>query len=229
MAKARNYFAWQFRVAAPYLGDRVIEVGCGAGNFTGLLMNRPLVVAVDPEPECIRRVAKRYSNQSNLILECGGPPDPAFLELRRFRPDTCVCFNVIEHIGDDGEALRAMASILEPGGKVLLLAPAFEALYGPIDYALGHYRRYTRRTLSQVAQRAGLEVIKARYMNLPGFFGWWANARIFRRTIQSPAQIALFDRFMVPVVSRIEAMVPPPAGQSVFTVLRKPARGYPCT
>ncbi len=224
MAKARNYFAWQYRIAARHLGQRVVEVGCGGGNFTGLLLTRPLVIAVDPEPECVRRVAERYPKQPNLIVERCGPPDAAFLDLRRYSPDTCLCFNVIEHIADEREALRAMASILEPGGKILLLAPAFEALYGPIDFALGHYRRYTRRSITQAAEMSGLEVITSHYVNFPGLFAWWLNAHLFRRTIQSEAQIAIFDRWFVPVASRIEAVVPPPAGQSVFAALRKPAR-----
>ena len=104
---------------------------------------------------------------------------------------------------------------------MILLAPAFEALYGPIDYHLGHYRRYTKRSLSLAARAAGLEVVSARYLNLPGFFGWWANSRVFGRKAQSAAQISLFDRFVVPVTSLIEDIVPPPFGQSVLATLRK--------
>jgi SAM-dependent methyltransferase len=222
MAAARNYFAWQYRLAAGELGQRVVEVGCGTGNFTGFLLQRAQVIAVDTEPECVRRVRLRYPDHPNLYLECCGPPDPAFLDLRRFEPDSCVCLNVIEHIGRDVEALAAMAAILPPQAPIVLLAPAFEALYGPIDYRLGHYRRYSKRTLALAARAAGLEVVKARYLNLPGFFGWWANSRIFHREAQSGAQIAFFDRFVVPVASGIEDIVPPPFGQSILATLQKP-------
>lgn len=222
MAAARNYFAWQYRLTARDLGQRVVEVGCGAGNFTGFLLDRGSVIAVDTEPECVRRLRQRYPDQPNLHVETCGPPDAAFLELRRFEADSCVCLNVIEHIGRDVEALAAMASILQPGGKIILLAPAFEALYGDIDYQLGHYRRYSKRSLSAAAHAAGLDIVRARYLNLPGFFGWWANSRVFRRKTQSAAQISVFDRFVVPVASRIEDIVPPPFGQSIFVTLRKP-------
>jgi SAM-dependent methyltransferase len=221
MATARNYFAWQYRLAALDLGQRVVEVGCGTGNFTGFLLRRGRVIAVDTEPECVRRVRLRYPDRPNLQVECCGPPDADFLKLRRFEPDSCVCLNVIEHIGRDVDALAAMASILPPRAPMILLAPAFEALYGPIDYQLGHYRRYTKRSLALAARSAGLEVASARYLNLPGFFGWWANSRLFRRTTQSPAQISLFDRFIVPVASVIEDIVPAPFGQSVLATLHK--------
>lgn len=221
MAAARNYFAWQYRLAAKDLGQRVVEVGCGTGNFTGFLLERSSVIAVDTEPECVRRVRLRYPDEPRLHVECCGPPGADFLELRRFEPDSCVCLNVIEHIGRDVDALAAMASILPSQAPIVLLAPAFEALYGPIDYQLGHYRRYTKRSLSLAARAAGLDVVSARYLNLPGFFGWWANSRVFRRKAQSAAQISLFDRFAVPVTSLIEDIVPPPFGQSVLATLRK--------
>lgn len=221
MAAARRYIAWQYNLAAREVGRQVVEVGCGTGNFTGLLLQRAEVIAVDSEPECVRRVRARYPDEPNLRVECCGPPDEAFFELRRFEPDSCVSLNVIEHIANDVEALAAMASILPAGAPIVLLAPAFEALYGDIDYRLGHYRRYTRRTLSQVARGAGLHVESTRYLNLPGFFGWWANSRLFRRQSQSATQIAFFDRFVVPVASRIERIVTPPFGQSVLAVLRK--------
>ncbi len=197
-------------------------MGCGAGNFTGFLLDRQLVVAVDPEPACLRQIAQRFHGRQNLTVELCGPPSTQFAALARFQPDTCICFNVLEHIREDGAAIAAMASIIPSGGILLLFAPAFEALYGPIDRALGHYRRYTRPSLLTLAQAAGLQTIDAQYVNLPGLFAWWLNARIFRRQTQSPAQIAFFDSLIVPVASRIEALIPPSAGLSVFAAFRKP-------
>ena len=66
MARATNYFAWQHRLVAPELGQRVIEVGCGIGNFTGMLLDRETVVAADVDPACIERLQQRYSNRTNL-------------------------------------------------------------------------------------------------------------------------------------------------------------------
>lgn len=222
MARAANYFAWQHRLAAPEMGQRVIEVGCGIGNFTGRLLDREMVIALDVEPVCIERLNERYRNQPNLHALVSEPGDPAFADLARFHPDTCVCLNVLEHIKDDRGALEAMASVLAPGGAVVLLTPACESLFGPIDRNLNHFRRYSRGSLAALAGAAGLRIEKLRYMNAIGFFGWWMNARVFRREIQSERQIEIFDRWVVPWLSRLEAAVPPPFGQSLFAVLRKP-------
>ncbi len=221
MTRARRYFAWQSQLAGRELGRRVVEIGCGLGNFTETLLDRELVVALDAEPACIERLRQRYPGRANLHAIACEAPSPCFAELRRFQPDSCVCLNVLEHIADDVATLRAMAAILPTGGRIVLLVPAFPSLYGPIDRDLGHYRRYRRGSLRLAAETAGLAVKKLHYLNSAGFFAWWANSHIFRRHEQSPRQIAFFDDFVVPVMSRVEDRVRPPFGQSLFAVLER--------
>lgn len=220
MTQAKNYFAWQARLVRREIGRRVIEVGCGLGNFTGALLDRELLIAVDEEPACIAEIRARYPAVQARVC---GVDDPAFLELQAERPDTCVCLNVLEHVEDHAQALRAMAEVLIPGGAVILFVPAFPALYGPIDRNLNHYRRYTRAALGNLASSAGLAVQKMHYVNAIGFFGWWFNAHVLKREAQSEGQIAVFDRMIVPVLARAELLVRPPFGQSLFAVLRKPS------
>jgi SAM-dependent methyltransferase len=222
MTRAANYFAWQRRLVIPVIGRRVIEVGCGIGNFTGALLDRELVIALDVEPACCDRLRARYPDRPNLRVMTAEPGSRSFADLAGCGPDTCVCLNVLEHIEDDGLALAAMAEVLVAGGVVVLLVPALPALYGPIDRNLGHYRRYRRAGLTALAQSAGLHIEKLRYVNAIGFFGWWMNARLFRREAQSASQIAIFDRWIVPWQARLEAIAPPPFGQSLFAILRKP-------
>lgn len=222
MDRARNYFAWQGRLVKREIGRRVIEVGCGAGNFTGMLLDRDAVVAVDKEPAFVERLQRRYPNRHNLRAFVCDAASPSFADLAAFRADSCVCLNVLEHIHDDRGTLNRMASVLVPGGTIVLLAPAFPSLYGAIDANLGHFRRYNAASVRQLATDAGLRVRKLRYMNAAGFFGWWTNSRIFGREAQSAFQIEVFDRYFVPVISRLESLVPPPFGQSLFAVLQKP-------
>ena len=222
MTRAKNYFAWQSRLVVRELGQRIVEVGCGIGNFTGLLLDRELVVAIDREKACIEALRERFPRRANLHALVCDAGNGSFRDLARFQPDSMVCVNVLEHIEDDLAALRAMADILTPGGVLVLLVPAFDALYGPIDKNLGHYRRYRRRSLADLAGRAGLEVRKLHYVNAAGFFGWWVNARLLKRESQSDAQIAVFDRSIVPLLSALEGAIPPPFGQSLLAVLRRP-------
>ena len=222
MAGAKNYFAWQGRLVTRELGRRVVEVGSGLGNFTRMLLDRDAVIAVDVEPACVDRLRLRYPDQPNLQAFVCDVRNPAFVELASYRPDSCVCLNVLEHIEDDAAALRHMAAVLAPGGTIVLLVPAFPSLYGPIDRQLGHYRRYRRGSIRKLAAAAGLRLRKAHYVNLVGFFGWWANAHLFRREAQSRRQIEIFDRWIVPLQSRLERRLAPPFGQSLLVVLERP-------
>jgi 2-polyprenyl-3-methyl-5-hydroxy-6-metoxy-1,4-benzoquinol methylase len=224
MTRATNYFAWQSRLVVRELGRRVVEVGCGIGNFTSLLLDREVVVALDCEEACVESLRERYPGQRNLHAFTCDAGSAAFRGLARFQPDSVVCLNVLEHIEDDRAALRGMAEIVVPGGVIVLLVPAFQALYGPIDRNLGHYRRYRRGSLAELAHTAGLEIVKLHYMNAVGFFGWWVNARLLKRETQSDGQIAVFDRLIVPVSSALEGAIPPPFGQSLLAVLRRPVR-----
>jgi SAM-dependent methyltransferase len=222
MSAARNYHAWQSRLVRGELGRRVVEVGCGVGNFTGTLLECEAVLAVDHEPECIARLQRRYMGQPNLQAMVCDVLAPEFRELASFRPDCCVALNVLEHIEEDGAALRAMGSVLTPGGVVVLMVPAFPALYGPIDRNLGHFRRYRRDSIRRLAEREGFGIRKLHYWNFAGFFGWWVNARVLKREVQSERQIRMFDRYLVPRMSALERVAQPPFGQSLLAVLEKP-------
>jgi len=222
MARATRYFEWQARVVKPHLGKRVIEAGCGTGNFTRHLTERELVMSTDVVEECVERSRSRFSGHRNLQFRYLDVQDPAFLDLKSLRADTVVCLNVLEHVRDDLLALKHMHHVLVSGGRAIFLLPAFESLYGPIDRNLGHFRRYSKKSWTETAKRAGFKVHRMRYFNLIGFFGWWANARVLRREEQSAWQIEVFDRFAAPLQSRIEDWIEPPVGQSIFSVLERP-------
>ncbi len=222
MTRAENYFAWQSHLVRKELGRRVLEVGCGLGNFTRTLLDREAVIAVDIEPDCIQRLKERYGGRPNLHAFVCDAESPEFRELARFRPDSCACINVLEHVRDDTAALAGMASVLVPGGVIVLVVPAFASLYGPIDRNLGHHRRYSRGAIYRLAGETGLRVRKAHYWNFMGFFGWWTNAHILKREAQSERQIEFFDRYVVPVLSALERRARPPFGQSLVVVLERP-------
>ena len=221
MSQAKRYFAWQSDLSKAQLGRRVLEVGCGLGNFTERLLDRELVIGIDIDPNCIAHHQSRFAGQPQIRSQVLDAFDPAFLRLRDERIDSIVCLNVLEHIEQDQTVLERMQQVLPPGGCVVLMIPAFMALYGPIDHHLGHYRRYTRAGLIETASRAGLRPRLLHYMNTVGFFGWWLNSKL-RRQEQSEAQIATFDNYVVPVMARLEGWVRPPFGQSLFAVLEKP-------
>jgi SAM-dependent methyltransferase len=221
MQKAERYFAWQAGMVLEHIGQRIIEVGCGTGNFTRHLLDRELIIGLDVVGECVTGLRERLGSPANVEARVLDVQDPKFVSLKQARPDTIVCLNVLEHIRDHRLALEHMHKVLEPAGRAIFLLPAFESLYGPIDQNLGHFRRYSKRAWRSLAESAGFQVRVSRYFNFPGFFGWWANARVFKKEQQSASQIKFFDSKIVPVISKMESWMEPPVGQSIFTVLEK--------
>jgi SAM-dependent methyltransferase len=221
MQRASRYFNWQASLAAAHLGQRVLEVGCGLGNFTAHLSSRELVIGLDVVPECVAHHRRRFASNRSIESLAMDIVDPRVVELRSRRLDSIACLNVLEHVAEDRQALRHMYDVLPPGGRAVFIVPAFPALYGPIDRNLGHYRRYSSVSWKNLTDEVGFRSLITRYMNVAGFFGWWFNARVLRKTEQSARQIAVFDSVLVPVLSRAEDVVRPPFGQSLFAVLEK--------
>ena len=219
MQLASRYTDWIVRQIRPHCGRRILEVGAGTGNISSrLLRHAEYVCALEPNPACFEGL-RRLDGEPGFecrpwrIEDC----DLQFITTRRI--DTIVCVNVLEHLQDDAQALKRLRAMLHGvTGRLVLVVPAVPAAYGPIDAALGHYRRYSQAGLRSVLLQAGFSIESLRYSNLIGLIGWLYNARLTRRVQQSDVQIRMFDVLIVPWSSRLERLLPPPFGLSLFAV-----------
>jgi SAM-dependent methyltransferase len=219
MQAAPNYNWWQFSRITPYLGRRICEVGAGIGNMSSLMAGHglDLLVLTDTGPYYRDTLKDTFASYPEVVVDQLTLPDET--AAHRFQPyelDTVVALNVIEHIPDDIEAFRSIAAMLRPGGRAVILVPAFEGLFGSLDHELGHIRRYTRSNLSQRMSEAGFRVERAFYFNLVGTVGWWVNARLHKVPRIPVEQLRYFDA-LVPLL-RLEDRVPLPFGQSVIAI-----------
>jgi len=228
MARAQNYQRWQFQMVTPFLHGEVLEVGGGIGNFTPRLAGvARFVTSLEPNEYCFRQLSEKIAPLKNAAacratvesLHQVIPADKKF--------DAIVLMNVLEHIQDDHAVLAALKKLLAPAGRIVVLVPAGQWAFGPTDTRLGHYRRYTKRSARPLVASLQLELEALRYYNFPGIWAWWWNAKISRRPSQSDAQIRFFDSAIVPLLSRLEALLPPPLGQSLLFVARLPAGATP--
>jgi len=73
--------------------------------------------------------------------------------------------DVVEHIDDDVGALKAMARVLKPGGKILITVPAHQWMWSAHDVVNHHKRRYSKGTLLAALEKAGLKWRKLRWFN----------------------------------------------------------------
>jgi len=214
----RRYNAFLWDLMQPFIGRRVLEVGSGTGLLTRYLSQRERVLATDLDREYVELLRRTFAGAPNVEvrqldlarLADDGIPGRSF--------DTVVCSNVLEHIEDDAKALAAMRDVLEPGGRVVLIVPALRGLYGSIDRAIHHYRRYSRKELTDKLARAGFAVDHVSYFNMLGVPGWFLNARVLKRH-SVPGVQARINAWLVPWL-RLERRFGPPVGMSLLAVAR---------
>ena len=216
---AKNYQDWIFEMCEPYFGDRVLEVGAGHGDFTErLVASGRSVTASDLSQRCVDILNVEYGSNPNVtVLHSDLEHMPA-----EDRYDSVLLVNVLEHIDDDLEALVQIRHRLNPGGRVILFVPAFDGLYSDFDRLVGHRRRYRRSHLVTLADRAGFELVDARYVNTLGTFVWWLFARRMRQIPTSEIPVKAYDRVAVPLLRRFETGRNPKVGQSVLMIARVP-------
>ena len=149
MARAQAYNDWLIDRARPWLRGRVLDVGAGIGTHTIQLRGlADEVVALEPDPQFAQMLRDRVDGVQIVEGDATDVPGPF---------DAIVCFNVLEHIEDDESTLRRLRELLASHGALLLLVPAHPTLFGPIDTAFGHYRRYGKGELRRKLRGAGLD------------------------------------------------------------------------
>jgi len=220
LAAAPRYNRWMFERLRPWLGDRVLEVGSGIGNLSEFLIDRSRVVLSDTDPVYLERLRHRFAGNARVAVVALRLPT-FHPELIQERFDTIICLNVLEHVRDDRLSLATLYRLVQPGGRLILLVPALPTIYGALDRALGHFRRYTPAELRRKYAEAGFRMRHLEYFNLAGIPGWWFTGRVLKRDLIPAASLRWFDA-LVPVF-RLERFLPWRIGQSVIGIGEGPA------
>lgn len=219
-AEAVRWKAYFGHLLQPYLGRRVLEVGAGLGATTAILCS-----GEEQEWWCLEPDLALLSRIETLVRTSRLPPccRPAAGTLQDLPAsaqfDTILYVDVLEHIEDDRAELERATAHLLPGGHLIVLAPAFPALYSPFDRAIGHHRRYTRASLRALTPPQ-TTLVWLRYLDSLGFFLSLANRYLLRQSLPSRRQILFWDRCLTPLTRLIDWLCGYSFGRSVAAVWR---------
>lgn len=142
---------------------RILDVGCGTGGTTRFLLGYGTVVGLDRSEASLAH-ARRKAPTAHLVQgdanRLGALFQPASFDLITF-------FNVLYHrwMEDDQAILTGAATLLKPGGHILLTEPAFEALWREHDRLDMGKRRYRMRDFQEFFRVAGLQTVRGQYFN----------------------------------------------------------------
>jgi 2-polyprenyl-3-methyl-5-hydroxy-6-metoxy-1,4-benzoquinol methylase len=198
----------------------ILDVGCGDGLLFPRLRQFGMVEGIEPS----LRATNASNADGNCIYTCSFD--------QNFRPphkySLILMLDVLEHLQDPIGALRHAGELLEPNGTILITVPAFMTLWTNHDVLNHHFTRYTKGGLRQLAVRAGLRVMEARY-----FFHWMYAAKfivhVFEHAFHPEAKLPHIPRAWVNrslyMISRAEQKIlsklPIPIGSSLMAVVER--------
>lgn len=219
------YYAWTLSLFGEGLEGPAADAGAGSGHFSALLAERvsPLLL-LEGGSDNLAVLRARFAAKPDVtvadvdLMQCEDV-------LRAHGVRSIFSLDVLEHLPDDVAALRQFHAALPTGGRIYIKVPALQWLYGPVDEASGHYRRYTRGSLRKAVETAGFQVEKCRYMNLAGVPPYFLKSRILKRQENfsrtfTPSQIERIRR-IIPALKLVDRLVGPPMGLSVMCIARR--------
>jgi glycosyltransferase involved in cell wall biosynthesis len=203
-----QYLSWITRVLRPNLGDTVLEIGAGLGNLTGRLMARKLdYVGAEKDPLYLHALRNRFLRTPNVTITELDPEDPSAYSRWHDQFDTALCVNILESVKDPAQVLRCVHDCLKPNGNVVVLVPQGKALFGSLDRAMGHQRRFSVKEVSEMLSAAGFTIDRVHQLNKMGTVSWFIYGKLLGRKKIAKIALKLFDK-TVWIWRRVDGLLP---------------------
>jgi 2-polyprenyl-3-methyl-5-hydroxy-6-metoxy-1,4-benzoquinol methylase len=217
---------WMFESIRPFVKGRILEIGSGIGNISDCFVknNQPITLSDYSDHYC-NYLDKKFANQPliqdifQIDLADVDFDDNYNLLLEKF--DTVFALNVVEHIQDDHLAIANCKKLLKPGGHLIILVPAYQTLYNGFDVELEHFRRYTRKTVTQLFNSQKMNILHTWYFNMAGILGWFVSGTILRKKQLPSGQLSFYNK-LVPIFRILDRITFNKFGLSVIIVGKKP-------
>jgi len=191
------YIGWLTSLLRPEMNDHILEIGAGAGTFTGVLMGRRVrYVATESDPIQLHALRNRFLRTPNVEVQAIDPARPGDIESVDGLFDTALCLHVLEGIDDPNVALAGLHAKLQSGGTLIVIAPQGRNLYGSLDRGMGQRRRFSREEISALIENAGFEIRRIHDINKVSVPVWWFNSRQLGRSRPNKVLLKIFDKLV---------------------------------
>ena len=201
------------------IGRRVLEVGAGIGQLTPMLVDSDYVLCLEKNEIYCGYLRERVKGFEGIevvnedFFKWESDSSKSF--------DTVISVNILEHINDDERFLKKVWDHLEPGGKLITVVPAHKLLYSEFDRSIGHFRRYSKKGLTERLDTAGFVTLRCYYANMASALGWLVFMKVLRQ--RSMKHISNISKGLITSGLALEKHFSAPFGLSVISVAQKPA------
>lgn len=199
--KAGGFTDWMWGEIKPYLSGNILELGSGMGTYSEKVVRdftESKVIVSEIDHDYIKSLESKFKPNKNVFVKNIDLNNQECFKEIDTKINTVFALNVLEHIGDDVKALNYIYDILEPGGKLVFLVPAHKFLFNSVDRAVGHYRRYSRKTVKDKVQQTKFKLGKMFYFNFAGIPGWFVSGNILKKQVINESALGFFNT-LVPV------------------------------
>jgi 2-polyprenyl-3-methyl-5-hydroxy-6-metoxy-1,4-benzoquinol methylase len=216
-AQARKWKKYWAETLLPYVSGDVLEVGAGLGANTAEIYNPNVktIHCVEPDEDLAARLRETLAGSRGVKVSCG-----TIASLSDCQFDTVLYIDVLEHIADDRGELERAAGLLRADGRLIVLSPAHPKLFSVFDRAIGHYRRYTTKTL-KACTPSSCRLEKMQYLDSMGMLASSANVLLLKQSLPTLRQIQFWDRYIIPVSRVIDPLLGYRVGKSIVGIWRK--------
>jgi len=220
-ATAHHWKAYWSEKIHLHLGKSVLEVGAGLGANTSFLLgpNQESWLCLEPDASLTAQIPATLARQQRreIVKTVTGTLRDLSQE-ETF--DTILYIDVLEHIKDDHTEMCAAMAHLKPKGKIVVLSPAHPRLFTEFDRAIGHFRRYTRKTL-RACTPPGSKLLEIYALDSFGLMASVANKLLLHQSMPTLKQVEFWDCWLVPVSRWTDPLIGFAVGKSLVAIWQK--------
>ena len=134
--------------------------------------------------------------------------------------DVILYLHVLEHIEEDEKEIRNATEKLKPGGYLIVMAPAHQKIYGKLDKAVGHHRRYEKEFFERKFEN--LSIVSLKFLDSIGYILYYLNRIVFStETFPSDFKIMIWDKIFTPLTIIIDFILGYKFGKCLVAVYKK--------
>lgn len=192
---------------------KFLDLGCGPGYVGREVEDRCEVYYLDANPDELKNIKSKRKYVG-------------YAEKTPFKKDFfdwVMCGDMLEHLDDDGAAVKEIHRILKKNGKVIVTVPAYRRLYGHHDKLIGHKRRYDKEDLKNLLEKKGFKIEKIFFTCGLLFFPLLLNQFVTKKSSAYQGKSKI-EHKLLPVldfISTIESKLRLPWGIGLLAVARK--------
>ncbi|HMT74556.1 MAG TPA: class I SAM-dependent methyltransferase [Chitinophagaceae bacterium] len=217
---AQNWKKYFSDIIIPFIQGSVLEVGAGIGSNTPYLINKKINSLTLLEPDkSFANILKQQKTQNQFPQNCD-VINGTLQDLKKdLLFDTIIYLDVLEHIENDSEEVSEIYNRLKQNGKLIILSPAFPCIFSKFDKEIGHYRRYTKKSLRKISVK--MRPLNLRYLDCSGFFLSAANKYFLTQKYPSKKQVFFWDKVCIPISRFFDPLTKNFFGRSILGIWEK--------